>query len=860
MNKKFPINKIFFSILLITQGVKAEELFFNPNFLSDKDNKIDLSTYERRLQPPGNYETDIYVNNEFSKKANIKFISNTDKNEIEGSNLGLYPCVDIEFIKGLGVSVPDTLENTNDNCIIISKINDNTTVQFDFLKQRLNLNFPQILIKNDYDSVESSKLWDHGINAGLVNYSLNSNINDYNESYFLGLETGFNLGNWRFRNNSSYIYNKNKENNSTYKKWNTNSSYFERAFPEVRGNLIVGEGFSSNTIFDSVGFKGVKLSSANEMLPTRLQGFAPDISGFAQTSAKVTIRQNGRLIYQTFVSPGPFEISDLYSTGSSGNLEMTIEESNGSTLVKQIPYSTVPILQRPKQLTYEFTGGIFNSGNDTQNSPFFMQGTAIYGLNNNLTVYGGLQVSKNYKSLMAGIGGNLGDFGALSFDITHANSMLSDKSNHQGQALRLLYAKTLNSYGTTLKLVGYKYATKGFYTLSDTTYKKNSGYNYIDDSSLNNIDDDIQNAYSYYNLNNNKKGRYQFNLSQNLKNLGSLNASLDIQNYWNTDQETKNISIGYANTWNKINYNLSYNHSTTLGFKEKEKLFLLSLNIPLDGIFRKYNQRYNSAYINSTLTHSKSYGDTQRVGVSGTLLDDRNLSYNLNYSARESNKDFYNANVNYRGGNGNIGFGYSNIDNNFSLSMNGSAIVHKEGITLGQELGGTTILVKAHKASNVPIKNKTGVVTNKQGYAIVPSAEPYRINQIALDIEHLDNKVEIPNNIKTAIPTKGAIVFKEFETKLGFISLVTLSENEQPIPFGANVIETSSNAQGIVGEEGAVYLTGLPPKGTLEIQKGYDQQNSNCYSNYEIPKQDYDKNIILLNLQCTPTQYKINGK
>ncbi len=41
-------------------------------------------------------------------------------------------------------------------------------------------------------------------------------------------------------------------------------------------------------------------------------GYAPQIRGYAKTNAKVEVRQQGNLIYQTTVTPGSFEINDLF--------------------------------------------------------------------------------------------------------------------------------------------------------------------------------------------------------------------------------------------------------------------------------------------------------------------------------------------------------------------------------------------------------------------------------------------------------------------------------------------------------------------------------------------------------------------
>ncbi|OLN18866.1 hypothetical protein BUE67_14030, partial [Corynebacterium diphtheriae] len=97
--------------------------------------------------------------------------------------------------------------------------------------------------------------------------------------------------------------------------------------------------FTQSEVFDSINFRGFQLSSDEVMLPDSQRGFAPIIRGVARTNAEVTIQQNGYVIYRNSFPPGPFVIDDLYSTSNSGDLEVTITESDGSTQTFTVPYS-----------------------------------------------------------------------------------------------------------------------------------------------------------------------------------------------------------------------------------------------------------------------------------------------------------------------------------------------------------------------------------------------------------------------------------------------------------------------------------------------------------------------------------------
>ncbi len=88
------------------------------------------------------------------------------------------------------------------------------------------------------------------------------------------------------------------------------------------------------------------------MYPDSLQGYAPRLED-RPTAAKLTIRQNGYVIYQSYVSPGAFAITDLNPTSSSGDLEVTVDEKDGSQQRYTVPYSTVPLLQREGRVKYD---------------------------------------------------------------------------------------------------------------------------------------------------------------------------------------------------------------------------------------------------------------------------------------------------------------------------------------------------------------------------------------------------------------------------------------------------------------------------------------------------------------------------
>ncbi len=177
------------------------------------------------------------------------------------------------------------------------------------------------------------------------------------------------------------------------------------------------------------------------MLPDSQRGFAPTIRGVAHSNARVSVRQHGYTIYETYVAPGAFVISDLFPTSQSGDLEITVHESDGSERTFTQPYSSVAFMLREKRLKFSASAGRYNSPDAEGDTPPFVQASAFYGLSSSLTLYGGAELSGHYQALALGLGKDFGRFGALGVDTVAAKAHLSDDRLALGQQIRAQYQK-----------------------------------------------------------------------------------------------------------------------------------------------------------------------------------------------------------------------------------------------------------------------------------------------------------------------------------------------------------------------------------------------------------------------------------
>lgn len=880
INRCIPV--VFSSLTAIVPFHVIAEQYFNPAFLSSDPSAVaDLERFNQDGgQAPGSYRVDVYINGSFIAARDITFKSAKEasdldkvavasaatmpKNNISTDDSSLTPFLTIKELEAIGVNVkaiPTLRDLPEDKIVGVEKSIPDAKAFFDFEKQRLDLSIPQISMKNDARGYIPPEQWDEGINALLLNYNFtgneSSNDGKKESDKFLSLQSGINLGAWRLRDNSSWSSTSSDNNHTS--DFQHISTYVERTIIPFKSELVAGDTSTSGDVFDSNPIRGVQISSDDNMLPDSQKGFAPTIRGIAKSNAKVTIKQNNYVIYQTYVAPGAFEINDLFPTSSSGDLQVLVEENDGSINSYNVPFSGVPVLQREGRIKYAVSAGKYRNGGDQQDTSTFEQATMLWGLPYGITAYGGAQLSNNYRSLALGIGKNFGDLGAFSIDITQANSTLVDDSKHQGQSMRFLYAKTLNEFGTNFRLLGYRYSTEGFYTLSDTMYKRMSGYNDSESNNNNNNNNNKNNVpeyFDYYNLNYTKRGKLEANISQQIGEDSNIYLSGSQQSYWHTDETDTLLQVGFSSMAWGATYSVAYNYNKSQGQPEADQIFSLNVSIPLSQWLSPDPSNAMQSAHNAFLTYNNSRDNkgnmTQQAGLSGTLLENNNLSYSV--SQGYGNNDVGNSGAvsgSYQGGygNANVGYNYSSGYKQVNYGLSGGIVAHRHGITLGQPLGDTNVLIEAPGADNVGVENNTGVKTDWRGYAIVPYASTYRQNRIALDTTTLNSHTDIDDAVVNVVPTQGAVVRATFNAHVGIKALITLTHNGKPVPFGASVSREDVTGSGIVGDAGQVYMTGLPLTGTLKSQWGKDA-NAQCEATYTLPEDSLEKAITYITAIC----------
>ncbi|MCB5308672.1 fimbria/pilus outer membrane usher protein [Yersinia massiliensis] len=850
------ISPIFTGAILLTSVLPAwGRDYFDAGLLmldQEQSEKVDLTQFEAADQvPEGAYLVTIFINQIEHGEQTITFQKGS-RNKVE-------PLLTPALLNELGVNT--SALPTFSNLPVDKPVEDlpalipHAQVQFSLAKLRLDISIPQVAMQPNSSNQVDPSLWNQGIPAFLLNYNLNgsrsrrSSQSDLGTSeqtsLFANLRAGLNFDAWRLRSLITHSRNTtNGDNRAGESTQDTQfiNSYLQRDIQPWHSEILAGESSSGGDVFDSIPFRGVKLNSTEEMLPNNLRGFAPVISGVAQSNARVTVRQNGNIVYQTYVAPGPFTLNDLGQSGSSGDLTVTITEADGSVRTQTVAYSTLPVMLRPGAFKYELTGGKYNGSTTvgSQESTFGL-GTLVYGLPYNLTLYGGGLVADDYFSSVVGSGLSLGNFGALSADITQSNAKLKDVDDRQkGESYRLRYAKNIASTGTSIDVATMRYSTRNYYSFSDVN---SNGYQLRDD----------QLPWSQ----DRKRNSYQLRLSQNMGDFGSLYVSGMRDNYWDNGKVNNNLTAGYSNSYHGVTYGMNYSIDRIKGDNSWPENRQLSMNVQVPLSLLSGSSLANRSFASYQMTNNNQGSVQNQAGINGTSMDDR-LSYNVTQGwSNDGSSDMGSVNTGYRGSKGmaNMGYSYGSGYRAVNMNASGGVVAHADGVTLSQPLGDTVALVSAPGARGSKLMSGNNQVDSR-GYAVVPYLSNYQRNNISLDPATLPEGVDITQSSQNLYPTKGAVVKANFATRVGYQALVTLSKSSGLIPFGAVVsVEGMAGEEpntSIVGDAGQVYLSGLPESGRLKVKWGGDtsQQCNVAFSLANTPAPSAANPIRHLPLRC----------
>lgn len=797
---KWIFTAILFSLL--SRNSIASNIEFNTDILDVKDkSNIDLSRFSRAgYIMPGNYLLAVKVNNRDAIPE-----QSIDWHVPDGDPKGSEPCLSPELVSQFGLKseiVSQLKWGTSGKCLDISSLKG-VEARGDLGEATLYLNIPQAYLDYETPNWDPPSRWDEGISGLLFDYYVNgqtrhttSGRNSGNSNLSGNGTTGINVGPWRIRADWQGKYDPSEGHNG--KRWDWSRYYAYRALPSLGAKLQLGEGALYSDIFDSFSFTGASLISDDNMLPPNLRGYAPEVSGVAKTNAKVIISQQGRVIEETQVAAGPFRINDLNDM-VSGELDVRVEEQDGSVQNFKVDTASVPYLTRPGTVRFKGAVGQPSDGDHHRDGEVFASGEFSWGVSNGWSLYGGGIGSKNYQALAVGIGRDLLAFGAISLDATQARSLVKtgdDPQKYSGGSYRLSYSKRFDSTDSQVTFAGYRFSDRNFLSMDEYLAARSSGQREGEGKEM-----------------------YTVTLSQQLREL-NLSAYLNYshQTYWDRSPDDRyTLTIArYFDIGELRNLSLSATAYRNKYLGMHDDGVYLSLSIPWGNAG---TVSYSSTLNSSNSTHQLSYygraGERDSYQVSAGTSDSGGAF--SGYWNHEGDIAQVNTSASYQAGQ------YTSLN----VSAQGGFTATAEGAALHRTTtqGGTRMLLDTDGVSDIPLKGfGANTMTNHYGKAVVADVNSYYRNKVSIDLDSLPDNADSMHSVVQATLTEGAIGYRKFDVISGekAMAIIRLANGSYP-PFGAAVQNAKQQAVGIVGDEGSVYLSGLHPGEKMTVLAGDDK-------------------------------------
>ncbi|NAI64889.1 F4 (K88) fimbrial usher FaeD [Escherichia coli] len=727
---------------------------------------------------PGRYLVDLSLNGKESGKQ-ILDVTPQDSKEL---------CLSEAWLTKAGVYVSaDYFREGYDatrQCYVLTKA-PSVKVDFDVSTQSLALSIPQKGLVKMPENVD----WDYGTSAFRVNYNANANTGRNNTSAFGSADLKANIGRWVVSSSATASTGDSGGNSATI-----NMFTASRAIRLLSADLLVGKTSTGDSMLGSTGTYGVSLSRNNSMKPGNL-GYTPVFSGIANGPSRVTLTQNGRLLYSEMVPAGPFSITDvpLYT---SGDVTMKVTGEDGREQTQVFPLAVMNGQLSPGEHEFNLAAGLPDDDSDMDGAVF----AASYGYGlENLTLRTGLVFNQDWKGASAGMVVGLGWLGAVSVDGAYASAKYRDGS-HSGNKVQLAWSKQLETTNTGLRL----------------SWSRRSE-EYEDMSSFNPSE-----VYSQVNQGRRVKDEWSAGISQPVGKLFSLSLSGWQRSYYpasaisaHRQQKDSGKERGVTGTLSTqiegVGVNLSWTGSRNA---EGENNWSASASVSVP--FMLLDRRYSSS---TSVSTSKDGGTGFSTGLSGSLNDRFSYGFGGGRDGDGGASSYLNAS--YSGDRAYLSGALNQSSSggtSGSVSASGSvlAVPAAKDIMFSRTSGDTVAVVNVKDTPGVKVTSGDGQ-TNSDGNLVVP-LNSYDWNTVTIDAGTLPLSTELTNTSQKVVPTDKAVVWMPFDAlKVKRYLLQVKQRDGEFVPGGTWARDSKNTPLGFVANNGVLMINTVDAPGDITL-------------------------------------------
>lgn len=697
-------------------------------------------------------------------------------------------CLTDAWLTGAGVYVSaDYFREGYDatrQCYVLTKA-PSAKVDFDVSTQSLALSIPQQGLVKMPENVE----WDYGTDAFRVNYNANANTGRHNTSAFGSADLKANVGRWVVSSSATASTGDSGDNEATI-----NMFTATRAIRSLSADLAVGKTSTGDNLLGSTGTYGVSLSRNNSMKPGNL-GYTPVFSGIADGPSRVTLTQNGRMLYSEMVPAGPFSVTDvpLYT---SGDVTMTVTGDDGREQKQVFPLSVMSGQLSPGEHEFSVAAGMPDDDSDLEGGVF----AASYGYGlDGLTLRAGGVFNRDWQGASAGTVLGLGYLGAVSADGAYATAKYRDGSR-SGNKVQLAWNKQLELTGTGLRVSwsrqSAEYEDMSSFDPTELWGQENHGHRIKNEWNAG-ISQPVGGLFSL-SVSGWQRSYYPASTTGSYRYAGDNGRDTGITGSLSTQIKGVSLSLGWSgsrNTQGENNWSAS-----------------ASVSVP----FTLFDRKYSSS---TSVSTGKDGGTGFSTGVSGSLNDRFSYGFgggrdsggggtgylNASYSG---DRAYLSGTMNHSTGSGTSG----------SVSASGSvlAVPAARDVMFSRNSSDTVAVVNVKDTPGVKVTSGDGQ-TNGDGNLVV-SLNSYDWNTVTIDAGTLPLNTELATTSMKVVPTDRAVVWMPFDAlKVHRYLLQVKQRNGEFVPGGTWARDSKNTPLGFVANNGVLMINAVDRPGDITL-------------------------------------------
>ncbi|CAG4903784.1 fimbrial biogenesis usher protein [Paraburkholderia saeva] len=631
-----------------------------------------------------------------------------------------------------------------------------------------------------------------GGTAALLNYDLlaiGNHGSGTSSQYFSGAtELGFNAGDWIVRNRSMYT------NDGKHSNFEHLYAYAQRTFADYKSVFQTGEINVSNSIFSGMSIYGAQW--VPEAALTRTTSTAAQVTGIAQSTARVEVRQAAALIYSTVVPPGPFSLSNLPLLNGTNDLEVTVVEADGSSHKFIVPAASLAAGSLGIAPGYSFAvGKLRDLGSTATSKPWMATGTGTWSIGKNSSVTAGVLGATEYQSI--GFGGQTTIFKNTAISAQSTWSNATREGLRGGQATASISTPITESLSFNASA---SIQTPGYRTLTDTTQDTTQNWN-----------------------DNHYRDQYTASAAWLHPWLGGFTAGYTRSNLFN-GQTSQRVTGSWGRTFKYATVNLNIEHALGGGASGSTgNSIYLTATIP-------FGKRSVKTYVNST-------DGNARVGATYSEVVSDELNYTLNGELQPNNgtaSSSATASITPHYTQMNVGVSQNGTNStSYNAELRGGVVAHKHGVTFSPyPVSDTFGIAKTSDVAGVKISTPQGPVwTDFWGQAVIPTEAAYSTSRIEVSGKTLPRNVDIGNGFAQVNPGRGSVNYVNFDiVKVRRILLRAIDKRGQVLPKNASVLDKDDNYLTTVLDDGNIFLNGNEG----EELKVVDLDGNRCSLEYKL--------------------------